>query len=146
MRRAVPRTRLGAFRRAWIAAELALVGLLIGSTGVLGAVRDRWEALNEPPEARGARIYQMQCFGCHGGPSGGAIADRPPRHNVNGHTWHHPDCQLLAMIRDGIAPDMPAYGGRLDDAEIRAVVVHIRSMWTEGQRTQQAEVTRARCG
>lgn len=143
---AVPRTRLGAFRRVWVAAELALVGLLIGSTGVLGAVRDRWETLNELPEARGARIYQMQCFGCHGGATGGAIADRPPKHNANGHTWHHPDCELTRFIRDGIAPDMPVYGGRLSEDEIRAVVTHIRSMWTEEQRVQQAEVTRARCG
>ncbi|MBM4434347.1 MAG: cytochrome c [Chloroflexi bacterium] len=145
MGRAIPRSRLGVFRRSWIAAEIALVGLLIGSTGVLGAVRDRWDTLSEPPAARGARIYQMQCFGCHGGESGGAITDRPPKHNARGHTWHHADCELAAMIGRGIAPDMPAYGGRLDAEEIRAVITHIRTMWTAEQRTQQEDLTRARC-
>jgi mono/diheme cytochrome c family protein len=146
MRQAVPRTRLGAFRRAWLVAELALLGLVVSSTGVLGAARERWDALNEPAEQRGARIYQMSCFGCHGGASGGAITDRPPKHNASGHTWHHPDCEIERMIREGIAPDMPAYGGRLGEEEIRAVVTHIRSMWSDDQRRQQAGITRARCG
>lgn len=145
MRRAVPRSRLGAFRRVWVAAELALVGLLIGSTGVLGAVRDRWETANEVPERRGERIYQMSCFGCHGGATGGAASDRPPKHNASGHTWHHPDCQLIAMIRGGIAPDMPAYRGRLDDGEIAALLAYIRTMWTAEQRERQAETTKAGC-
>jgi mono/diheme cytochrome c family protein len=145
MRQAVPRTRLGAFRRAWLAAELALLGLLVASTGVLGAARDRWESLSESAERRGARIYQMQCFGCHGGATGGQIADSPPKHNANGHTWHHSDCELTLFTRDGIAPGMPAFRDRLDDGEIRAVIQHIRSMWTDEQRASQSAASAQRC-
>ena len=145
MRRALPRTRLGAFRSAWIALQIALLGLLVGSTGAIGHVRERWEASTESPQARGARLYQTMCFGCHGGVEGGLRADIPPKHNRNGHTWEHGDCELVAFARDGIAPAMPAFRGRLDPAEIDAVVAHIKTMWTDDQRTAQRATTATRC-
>lgn len=45
-------------------------------------------------ELRGRTIYAANCASCHGGLTGGTMMDYPPRHNANGHTWHHPDCQL----------------------------------------------------
>jgi len=105
-------------------------------------------------EERGAALYQANCATCHGGATGGDIADIPPRHNAEGHTWHHPDCELIELIRNGMphrpglpddAPTMPAFRDRLTDDEIRAVLAHIKTWWTDQQRQFQSEVTDQAC-
>src|SRR5437870_8126740 len=53
------------------------------------------------PVSRGEQIYGASCASCHGGPTGGSIADYPPKHNSNGHTWQHGNCELEAVIRTG---------------------------------------------
>lgn len=102
--------------------------------------------------ARGAEIYQQSCVQCHGGPTGGEISDIPPVHNANGHTWHHADCLLEEIVRDGMEPRqdpdrpvMPAFGERLSNEDINAVLTHIRTWWTEEQQTEQARITSERC-
>lgn len=158
----LPRTRLGIFRTALIAAEMVLLLLALGAAGTVAGLRERWELANSPPESRGATVYQAQCAGCHGGPSGGQVSDVPPKHNASGHTWQHPDCDLLHAIRQGnaepllvdharMAPPprsspMPAFVGRLEDDEIRDVIAYIRTFWTDDQRASQRQLTKARCG
>jgi mono/diheme cytochrome c family protein len=86
--------------------------------------------------------------------------DYPPRHNPNGHTWHHPDCQLKEIIKDGgdgmtammrrmmappDVPRMPAFKEILTDQDIEAILAFIKTWWTEDQRRYQAQVTRAQC-
>ncbi len=102
--------------------------------------------------ARGQEIYQQSCISCNGGPSGGEISDIPPVHNANGHTWHHGDCLLEEIVRDGMTPRadpdhpvMPAFGDQLDDDEIDAVLTYFATLWTEEQREQQATVTAQAC-
>lgn len=108
--------------------------------------------------AEGQRLYATHCAACHGvrgegqpnwrerGPDG--LLPAPP-HDASGHTWHHPDAQLLAITRDGLArvigqPDyrsaMPAYGGVLSDAEIVAVLSWIKSRWPAEQRRHHEQV------
>ena len=95
----------------------------------------------------GARIYVQQCAACHGakgegqphwrdrGPDG--LLPAPP-HDASGHTWHHPDEQLFAITKQGLArlidqPDyrtaMPVYDGVLSDDEIVAVLSWIKAQW-----------------
>jgi mono/diheme cytochrome c family protein len=104
--------------------------------------------------ARGDELYDADCATCHGGATGGDIADIPPRHNAEGHTWHHPDCELIEIIGNGMprrpalpddAPTMPAFRDRLSDEEIRAVLAHIKTWWTDEQRRFQAQVTDQTC-
>lgn len=103
---------------------------------------------------RGAALYEASCVRCHGGPDGGAISDIPPRHNAEGHTWHHPDCLLTEIVRDGMSPrpgtagtdrEMPAFGDQLDDQEITAILAYIKTWWTDDQRASQADVTADQC-
>ena len=60
----------------------------------------------EAQTARGEELYQAHCVECHGGATGGAMTDIPPRHNAEGHTWHHGDCELVDMVLDGM-PERP---------------------------------------
>jgi mono/diheme cytochrome c family protein len=73
-----------------------------------------------------------------------------PPHDASGHTWHHPDAVLFTITRDGLGAivpgyesDMPAFGGVLSDAEIRAVLAFIKSRWPERERAFQAEISAA---
>lgn len=104
--------------------------------------------------ARGEELYQANCMLCHGGETGGDIADIPPRHNAEGHTWHHPDCLLVEIVQEGMprrpglpddAPTMPAFGDRLTDEDIRAILAHINTWWTEEQKESQEQVTDEAC-
>ena len=88
------------------------------------------------------------------------MMDYPPRQNANGHTWHHPDCQLKEVIKNGgdemtsmmrrmmvppDAPRMPAFKDVLSDEDIDAILAFIKTWWTDQQRSFQAQVTRANC-
>lgn len=108
--------------------------------------------------ARGQPIYASGCASCHGA-AGEGVADwrtrgadgsyPPPPHDASGHTWHHADGLLYRIVRDGCAVyrvgatpcGMPAFGGQLDDREIRAVIEFMRSWWGPEERAFQQEVT-----
>jgi mono/diheme cytochrome c family protein len=98
--------------------------------------------------ALGAKVYARQCAACHGAKLEGQPDWRKrlangrlpaPPHDESGHTWHHPDRLLFAITKNGLvepyAPkdyesDMPAFGGKLSDEEIWAVLAYIKSHWT----------------
>jgi len=98
--------------------------------------------------ARGAKAYAEQCAACHGAKLEGQPDWRrrlangrlpAPPHDESGHTWHHPDHVLFAITKNGLVPpyapkdyesDMPAFGGKLPDRDIWAVLAYIKSHWT----------------
>ena len=101
----------------------------------------------------GQSFYLEYCASCHGAnlegqptwmqrlPNGRLPA---PPHDETGHTWHHSDEQLLVIVRDGLAAiapgyvtDMPAFGGRLSDQEIMAILDYIKQSWPEREREIQ---------
>lgn len=104
---------------------------------------------------QGARVYAAECAACHGASLEGqprwwqadasGRVPAPPL-DATGHAWQHPDAQLVEFVAHGMASvaapdyrsDMPAFAGRLGDAEIRAVVAFIKSRWPEGTRAAQA--------
>lgn len=105
-------------------------------------------------QRQGEQVYNANCLSCHLGPTGGSIADDPPRHNANGHTWHHPDCALRTMVREGSAGivaasrsalPMQPFKDRLSPEDIAAVIAYIKTMWTPAQRQAQASFTREMC-
>ncbi len=162
-------------RAALIVGFVAGVAVVV-SVGALAAWQLNWfapapaaSAIDTRPKSRfnaqqlrGQTIYYgtANCASCHGGPTGGDMMDYPPRHNSNGHTWHHPDCALKQIIRDGgdemtaamrdmMAPSgalkMPVFKDRLSDADIDAVLAYIKTMWFSYQQDAQAELTQTYC-
>jgi mono/diheme cytochrome c family protein len=96
--------------------------------------------------ALGAKIYAQNCAACHGVKLEGQPNWRErlrngrmpaPPHDESGHTWHHTDEVLFGITKRGLGPyaspgyqsDMPAFGGKLTDDEIWAVLSFIASHW-----------------
>jgi mono/diheme cytochrome c family protein len=110
-------------------------------------------AAGEEPDGRA--LYLENCAGCHGASLEGQpdwMVRKPdgrlpaPPHDATGHTWHHSDEQLFRITKEGLAviapnyeTDMPAFGGTMTDAEIRAVLDYIKSTWPERERAIQAK-------
>lgn len=105
----------------------------------------------------GKAIYRAECAGCHGAKLEGqpdwrirkADGKLPaPPHDGSGHTWHHPMEQLVAITKLGLVPpnappgylsDMPAFGAKLTDRQIRRVLAYIESQWPAEIRAHRAE-------
>ena len=56
----------------------------------------------------------------------------------SGHTWHHPDQQLILITKKGLSAvvpgyqsDMPAFESVLTDEQIAAVLAFIESSWPQ---------------
>ncbi|KIC21176.1 c-type cytochrome [Leisingera sp. ANG-Vp] len=134
----------------WVIGGAAVV-VLAGAAGYWLAgsdVRAAGVLPYQDPEAvkAGAEIYQDYCASCHGA----ALQGEPnwqqrdaegylpaPPHDASGHTWHHPDAQLLAITKYGVAPlagdgyrsRMGGYEGVLSEEEMLAVLAYIKSSW-----------------
>lgn len=97
---------------------------------------------------QGAGIYGDYCASCHGADLKGQANWRAqdadgylpaPPHDETGHTWHHPDAQLIAITRDGTEAlvggsyksRMIGFGGTLSPPEILAVLAFIKSTWPQ---------------
>lgn len=110
--------------------------------------------------ALGARVYAQACAACHGAKLEGqpnwrkrlASGRLPaPPHDDSGHTWHHADDVLFGITKNGLVPpyapkgyesDMPAFGEKLSDEEIWAVLAYIKSHWSSEVLPARAEMTR----
>ncbi len=98
--------------------------------------------------SRGRVVYEQRCAVCHGQrlegqpnwrarlPNGRLPA---PPHDDTGHSWHHPDEVLFAIVKNGLVPpyapagyesDMFAFGQVLSDEDILAVLAYIESHWS----------------
>lgn len=98
---------------------------------------------------RGKEVYMQQCASCHGAnlegepnwqtrPENGYLP--APPHDETGHTWHHPDDYLFAIVERGVVPPLaPAgyksrmygFGNVLSNEDILAVLSYIKSTWPE---------------
>lgn len=105
-------------------------------------------------QTAGRQLYVEHCAACHGAnlegqpnwrerlPNGRLPA---PPHDATGHTWHHSDEQLFEITKHGLEAlvpdyksDMPGFGDKLSDEEIRAVLDYIKSTWPPREREYQA--------
>ena len=103
---------------------------------------------NQTAIARGAVLYAGNCASCHGTDLKGQANWRSrdtdgfmpaPPHDETGHTWHHPDAQLIEITRVGTEAlvggnyqsRMTGFGDTLSASEIRAVLAYIKSTWPQ---------------
>jgi mono/diheme cytochrome c family protein len=148
-------------RRSLVGATTAAALVAAGAVWWLSADNDlagKPDLDNPMVIARGEAVYAAHCASCHGAnlegqpnwrqrlPSGRLPA---PPHDATGHTWHHSDAELFAMVKDGLAElvpgyetDMPAYKDVLSDADIWAVLAFIKSTWPEDIRARQQRMNR----
>ena len=140
---------------------IAAIGLVV-LTATAAAVYLPQRRGEPQRQASGQQIYATYCAACHGADLEGQANWRvrgqdgllpAPPHDESGHTWHHPDQQLLRIIEQGTAAlvggdyktSMTGFADRLSDDEIAAVLDYIKSRWPEEIRRRQAEIT-ARAG
>lgn len=116
-------------------------------------------ALTDEAIRTGQALYAAHCASCHGANLEGESnwkeqnpdgTFRAPPHDATGHTWHHPDEQLIQAIRlggsrlpeevGGTSP-MPAFDQILTDNEIRAVLAYIKSYWPDEIQATQWELS-----
>ncbi len=144
-------------------------GVVVAGAAALVAVAAVWSAgrgmLAEPPPhadpetvALGKAVYDRACASCHGAELAGEANWREPDaegylpappHDASGHTWHHPDPLLFAIVKHGservigggYRSRMPGFGDTLSDAEIAAVLAFIKSTWPPEIVAQHDEFT-----
>jgi len=93
--------------------------------------------------SRGAVLFKQNCADCHGDQAQGAVnwqkrdkhgkLPAPPL-NGSGHTWHHPMAALKYTIKNGtgkIGGNMPAFAGRLTDAQIEDILIFVQAKWPD---------------
>ncbi|HEX5630709.1 MAG TPA: cytochrome c [Acidimicrobiia bacterium] len=155
-----PRAGVGAWR------ALAVGLVLIAACGREPAETVTWPTLapiDLPPlpdldfdqVRQGAELYAAFCAECHradlsGDPQWKTRAEdggfRPPPHDASGHTWHHPDEELVEIVLHGYGfpvPEsrMPQFFGTLTEDEVRSILGFIKASWGTEERMYQWEQT-----
>lgn len=110
--------------------------------------------------AKGRDLFLANCAECHGPqaqghpdwqtPSDGSFAAAPPL-NGTGNEHLRSKSQLVATIKQGVRRDgvdiMPAWGTRLSDGDIEAILVWLQSLWpTETYQTWLKTQSAAQAG
>ncbi|UWQ91008.1 c-type cytochrome [Rhodobacteraceae bacterium M382] len=126
---------------------------IAGAAALLVQVRSEASAGGVPytdPAAvfQGAQLYEENCASCHGDALQGEADWRSrdeegylpaPPHDASGHTWHHPDEQLIAIttqgteaiVGNGYRSRMIGFGDSLSADDILAVLAFIKSTWPQ---------------
>ena len=131
--------------RVWV---WVVVGAAVGAVGLWSWPKGRAiDPANPQQVEQGRALYAQHCASCHGDRLQGETEDwqtrkasgelPAPPHDSSGHTWHHPEEQLFAIIKHGMArfappgykTAMPSFVGTLSDGDIRAVLAFIESNW-----------------
>jgi predicted lipoprotein with Yx(FWY)xxD motif/cytochrome c5 len=73
----------------------------------------------------GAGLYQTYCAVCHGAEGAGNIG---PRLDGNGNLRR--PLGIIGPILWGFPPNMPAFGGMLNDEQVAALGTYVRNAWT----------------
>ncbi len=100
--------------------RLALLGAIVASA------IPTFRAADQPD---GAAVFKQRCSMCHGADGKGFPALKTP--DFTDPKWQESiqDSELVETIKNGKkGTPMPAFGDKLSEDEIKAVVAHIRSL------------------
>ena len=87
----------------------------------------------------GKEVYEQFCASCHGdtgkgdGPAAAVLTPKPKDLSDKGYMGTKSDDQLFKVVKEGgaaggLSPLMPPWGTSLTDAQIREVIVYLRSI------------------
>lgn len=80
---------------------------------------------------RGDALFAASCARCHGqdGRGGTPSAQGPTPRNFRDHAFHaaRSDADLKRTIREGKGTGMPAFGAGFDEAQLAALLAHLRT-------------------
>ena len=121
--------------------KIVLICLTAGTALTVVACGTKAPSADPEVLAIGEALYMQHCASCHGTnlegqpdwqvPNANGVLPAPP-HNRDGHTWHHPDSQLLQIIGQGgttLNSAMPAFDDTLNQDEMEAILAYIKSFW-----------------
>ena len=123
-------------------AFLAAIGVsgaaLIGMFGIASVVRHGQSSISiptlatsaqaslKPPEltgdaAQGRHLFLMNCAHCHGDDARGD--EGPDLHDL-----HRSDARIHEVITAGIKGEMPSFGKKLGDPDVRQLITYLRAL------------------
>jgi len=84
------------------------------------------EAAMKPPRlaadaAQGRHLFLMNCAHCHGDDARGD--EGPDLHNL-----HRSDARIHEVITAGIKGEMPSFGKKLGDPDVRQLIAYLRTL------------------
>ena len=108
---------------------LAVVSITFAADDVVGpkksAKSGTSEALVIPPAGTPARqgytLFMMNCAHCHGDDVRGD--EGPDLHGVT-----KSDARITSMIKNGIKGEMPKFGSKLSDSDVKALIAFVRTL------------------
>ena len=115
--------------------------ILLLVTSYNSASAERW--FTQAVVDYGAPRYQENCAVCHGVNAEGTKEWKkldengnypPPPLDGTAHAWHHSIPQLARSIKEGgikLGGVMPAFGDKLSDQEVLAVIAYFQSKWPD---------------
>lgn len=72
-------------------------------------------------ERQGYELFKLNCAHCHGSDARGD--EGPDLHGVT-----KSDARIASIIKNGIKGEMPKFGAKLTDTDVRALIVFVRSL------------------
>jgi mono/diheme cytochrome c family protein len=95
----------------------ALRNVLAGKQSQVTELRD----VNDEVASRGRRIFVKHCAECHG-------YDARGDEGSDLHNLHTGDALIRQVITGGIKGEMPGYGKVLNDADVRTLILYLRTL------------------
>ncbi len=87
-------------------------------------------------QVNGAEIFKANCARCHADDGSGTKKGIPLN---SGHALHHSDEEYVRQVTAGKEPKMPAFGGKLSEAEITSVIEHVRRVIQAGAKESEPD-------
>lgn len=120
MRGGFPPRSLGIYLAGMSAASALMMGAgYWGGEMLLGA--EAGNSMNPTQISDGRKLFLLNCAHCHAADATGD--EGPDLHGVR-----KSDARIAAMIKNGVAGEMPKFGTKLSDANIQSLTAYIRSL------------------
>jgi mono/diheme cytochrome c family protein len=114
-------------RRAFLIAVIAAGAVLLATLGLATAIRPAQFTTSPATNVliadagQGRHLFLLNCAHCHGDD---ALGDEGP----NLHNLHKSDARIHEVVTAGIKGEMPSFGKKLHDSDVRALTAYLRTL------------------